>query len=225
MKTTKYILKYALCAFLSLASVHLSASTMTLQSRSLDPRSITNDIATDGYRGTWNNLTSAITTQSLDAFDDLRVASQSTTAHVFSYFTADFSISADAALNDWGFRAGLDAGHGAALYLDGVEVDKNTSDLWWAYNWNNTSEILSITGVNLAVGDHKLELFWAESCCHGSADAEFMLNTGSWETLSTTELNTFAVPIPMAIWLFGSGVIAMVSVQRKQQSSNMHGIT
>jgi hypothetical protein len=215
---------YVFLSMLTLASTNLYASTLTLQTRSIDNTNIFNNKNID-YQKSWNKQKSAISTQSLSAFDDLKVASTGSKKDVFLYFIANFSIGEDAATNDWGFRAGLDAGHGGALYLDGNLLDVKSDDLWWKHNWNNSSEILSATGLNLSVGNHVLEMFWAESCCHGSADAQFSLN-GNWDILSTNNLNTVSlsavttVPVPMAVWLFASGIIAIFGVQRKSQQAD-----
>ena len=203
------------------ASSNLLAATLTLQTRSIDdPDSIRRDVVRSGYKATWRNQESSISTRKLSEFDNLRIGSPGKKQPVFAYFKARFSVSDEFASNDWGFRAGLDAGHGGALYLDGSLLDKNTSDLWWRYNWKNTSEIISRTDLDLVAGNHLLEIFWAESCCHGSSDAEFTVDGNRWNTLSTSNLASVgAVPIPMAVWLFGSGVVTLVAMKRRKTVS------
>jgi hypothetical protein len=43
----------------------------------------------------------------------------------------------------WRFRYGADFGRGGGLYIDDVAIDEKwNSDLWWANDWNNTTQIL-----------------------------------------------------------------------------------
>lgn len=224
-KNKKFLASILLC----FASTNLFAATLTLQTRSIDDRaSISNSILESGYRTTWSNQNSAISTRGLTEFDNISLATNGTVESVFAYFKTTFSIDEDSASKDWGFRVGLDAGHGAAIYLDGNLINSDTSDLWWKYNWNNSSEILSRNGLDLLAGNHLLEIFWAESCCHGSSDAQFTTNGTSWNTLSKSNLETAgksnlvtvsAVPLPMTIWLFGSGVIMLVATRKHKHNS------
>ena len=226
MKKNKNLLASIL---LCLASTQLFAATLTLQTRSIDdPASISDSVLESGYRTTWSNQRSTISTQGLTEFDNLSLASNGTVKSVFAYFKTTFSIDEDSASKDWGFRVGLDAGHGAAIYLDGDLINSDTSDLWWKYNWNNSSEILSRTDLDLLAGNHLLEIFWAESCCHGRSDAQFTTDGNNWNTLSKSNLETAgksnlvtvsAVPLPMAVWLFGSGVITLVATRKYKHSS------
>lgn len=79
----------------------------------------------------------------------------------------------------WEFRYGSDFTFGGELRVDGVTVDsKWDQDLWWGYNWNNSSEILRGT-ITLTPGYHRLEIIGAEYCCDGDLTVQYNRPTES----------------------------------------------
>jgi hypothetical protein len=95
----------------------------------------------------------------------------------------------------------------------------DTTDLWWSYNWNNSSEILSSAANILNFGHHFLEVFWAEGCCNGGNSARFSVNGGDWKVLDVANLNSLEpVPVPAALWLFGSVLVGLMGMHRKKLS-------
>ena len=64
--------------------------------------------------------------------------------------TIDFHVSAVNA-GAWDFRAGVDFGHGGAMYLDGVAYDFKTNDMWWNGSYSDSSQYLSINSLALLI--------------------------------------------------------------------------
>lgn len=87
----------------------------------------------------------------------------------------------------WSFQLGPDFGRGGALFVDGVKLDDATEDLWWNFNWSNSSQLLSGT-VNLAAGTHRVEAFGFEDCCWGSMSMQFQVSNTGWQDVSIANL-------------------------------------
>lgn len=160
------------------------------------------------YRASWFAQSSSTSTHSINNFDKMWGGN-----NTFSHLSVNFSSVNTSIL----FQIAPDAGYGGALYLDGLKLTDKQHDLWWGYNWNNSSQILSALISNLGSGHHVLEAFWAEDCCNGSGSGRFSLNGGAtWQNLSTQNLEQLApVPVPAAVWLFGSCVIGFIGMRRK----------
>jgi hypothetical protein len=71
--------------------------------------------------------------------------------------TVDFYVSA-ANAGAWQIRAGVDFGHGGAIFVDGLAYDFKTNDMWWNGSYSDSSQYLSINTLNLAAGNHTLNL-------------------------------------------------------------------
>ncbi|MDH4048971.1 MAG: CCXG family PEP-CTERM protein [Gammaproteobacteria bacterium] len=88
----------------------------------------------------------------------------------------------------WRFRYGADFGRGGGLYVDDIALDEKWNvDLWWANNWNNTSQILQ-GSINLSAGIHSLRILGFEGCCDGGLTAQFQRPGGSWLALSLANI-------------------------------------
>ncbi len=194
-----------LVLFLVLAVSGANAATISYQTRG-----ITSGVNNTDYKASWASQTSTITTQTLNNLNTYFGGN-----NTFSHLSINFATGKNAQV---GFQLAVDAGYGGAIYIDNALLTKNTTDLWWANNWANTGEILSASANNLTLGNHILEVFWAEKCCNGSNGARFNVNGGSWQNLSSANLNTLApVPAPAAVWLFGSGIVSLLGYKRKKQ--------
>jgi hypothetical protein len=121
-----------------------------------------------------------------------------------------------------GFEFALDAGFGGALYLDGQKIAYNSNDMWWAYNWNNSSQILASTDT-ITSGDHTLTAIWSENCCSGNGAALVSINNGSYQDLSTLPApiaganDVASVPEPSTLAMLVSGLLMLVTIHRKTQ--------
>ena len=96
---------------------------------------------------------------------------------------------------NWTFRAGVDLGYGAGLYLDGVALDEmwdqGGTDIWWGGSFNNYQQNPGVFWgtVNLSVGQHTLILLGVEPSNGGVSTIQFRRGTGSWQAYSTANLD------------------------------------
>ncbi len=114
----------------------------------------------------------------------------------------------------WQFRAGVDFGHGGAMFLDGVAVDYKTGDMWWSNDWNNTSSVLLSGSQALSSGSHTMTLYGLEDCCDGGQKAQFSSDDGqSFTTFGTNDGITTSVPEPesYAMMLAGLGLLGFAA--------------
>ena len=195
---------------ISLASLALAFSILSLSAHSavmtVETRNITNGINNTDFITTWNNQTSSINTTSLAEFSNY-FAGNNTISHLSIDFTA-------AVTGNWGIDAGLDAGYGAALFVDGNLIENRTDNLWWSYNWNNSDVLSGTSGISL--GSHTIDLYWAENCCNGYNSGRFTTDNGvSWQTLSVQNIdNATAVSEPGTLALLGLGLLGLARARR-----------
>jgi len=201
-------LKKIILAIVSIALV-LSCANANAAVMTIETRAINSGINNNDFISSWNNQTSSITTNTLSQFDMYQSGYNS-----ISHLSVDFSTGQ---AGTWGFQAGLDAGHGAAFYLDGVLIGNRTDDLWWSTDWNN-SDVLTVLGTTLTAGMHTLDMYWAENCCNGPSSVRFTADGNTWQSLSNDNLDTVAaVPVPSVAYLFALGMAGLVASRRKQQ--------
>lgn len=182
----------------------VQAATITYEKKDIN-----NGINNSDYKASWNAQTSGVTTEAISDFD-MKLGGN----NVFSHLVVDFSSNA----SQLDFQMAVDAGYGGAIYLDNTLIVGKAYDLWWGYDWNNSSQLLSASVNSLSSGNHILEVFWAEGCCNGANSGRFSLGGGaSWQNLSTANLDALApVPVPAAVWLFGSGIAGLMGFNRKK---------
>ena len=114
----------------------------------------------------------------------------------------------------WQFRYGADFGLGGGLYVDDIALDEDwNSDLWWALDWNNTSQILQ-GSINLAPGTHSLRILGFEGCCDGGLTAQFQRPGGPWLAVSLANIPLISrvCPIVQPTVVFGAGEIGSCPV-------------
>lgn len=129
--------------------------------------------------------------------------------------TIDFGVS-PAQAGSWGLRAGVDFGHGGAVFLDGVALGFKATDMWWGGSYANPSQSFQFSSVAIGAGNHRLQLFGLEHCCDGGQQAQFSLNGSPYTTFGSHDGLTTAVPEPetYALMLAGLGVIG-IGVRRR----------
>ncbi len=141
--------------------------------------------------------------------------------------TIDFYVSAENA-GLWAFRAGVDFGHGGAIFVDGTAYDFKTNNMWWRGNYNKSSQYLSINSLNLTAGNHTLNIYGLEDCCDGHQQAQFSFGGGNFKTFSSSDNltplsaseNLASVPEPalFSMFLIGSGLIWFMARRRKESN-------
>lgn len=67
---------------------------------------------------------------------------------------------------EWTLDIGLDAGLGVQAYFNDQSIYKDTSDVWWNYNWNH-GDMVNLNNLFMPTGEHRIELYWIEMCCNG----------------------------------------------------------
>lgn len=124
--------------------------------------------------------------------------------------TIDFGVSS-ANAGTWAFRSGVDFGGGGAIFVDGLAYDFKSNDMWWNGSYSNPSQYFGIT-LNLAAGNHTLNLYGLEGCCDGGQQAQFKIGNGSFRTFSTSDtLAPVPEPETFAMLLAGLGLVGFAT--------------
>jgi hypothetical protein len=130
--------------------------------------------------------------------------------------TIEFYVSA-ANAGAWDFRAGVDFGRGGALFIDGIAYDFKSNDMWWNGNYSDALQFLSATSLNLAAGNHTLNIYGFEGCCDGYQQVQFSIGGEPFTTFGATDnLSPIPEPETYAMLLTGLGLIGFMARSRKQ---------
>ncbi|WP_354622795.1 CCXG family PEP-CTERM protein [Psychromonas sp. MME2] len=195
----------AIFATTMVISANASASLMTVATRTIDNAAM---IDSSDFISSWNSQSSTVTTNAIDAFELYKTGN-----NTINHFSVDFTIGAT---GTWGVEAGLDAHYGAALYLDGLLLTNRSDDLWWSTDWAN-SDVMKAHDIDISVGSHLLEIYWAESCCNGPSTVRFTNDGQNWDVMSKESIAA-AVPAPSALAIFGIGLIGF-GLRRKNNNA------
>lgn len=115
----------------------------------------------------------------------------------FVAYTESFFEVAAGEAGLWSFRYGGDFGRGGALYVDDVALEESwNDDLWWAFNWNASAEVLE-GSISLTEGYHKLEIIGFEGCCDGGITVQFRRPGGSYTTFETSAIDVVSRKCPV----------------------------
>lgn len=97
----------------------------------------------------------------------------------------------------WSFRYGADFGRGGALYVNDVALEEQwNDDLWWAFNWAASAEVLE-GSISLTEGYHKLEVIGFEGCCDGGITVQFRKPGGVYTTFETGSIDVVSRKCPV----------------------------
>lgn len=214
---TRVSLQTLLAVAMALGGAGATAATIEYQTR---PMTSFNIPSVGDYRGWWNAQPGAASPlASLANFNGTTAPAgyatsySMTTDDVFSHLRVSFVIPAG---QTWKFQLAPDAGYGGALYFNdsASSQDVDASDLWWGGSWNSVAEILE----GSAIGAGFFDAYWAEDCCNGGQGARFSTDNGvTWRDLTVANLDAAAVPVPAAIWLFGSAMAGLLGLSRRRR--------
>jgi hypothetical protein len=163
----------------------------------------------------WHAQTSSVTSTSLAQFTDINMSRSHQHSRLQLVFeTADFTTLE--------FEFGLDAGLGAALYVNGDEQSATSEDLWWGNNWDAKDELLQLAGMAFTSGRHTIDLYWAENCCAGGQSGRFRAGDGQWQALSSANLARLAVPEPGTTVLL---LVGLASLFAAKHGRHIHALS
>jgi len=131
--------------------------------------------------------------------------------------TVNFGVSA-ALAGVWEIRSGVDFGKGGAIFVDGVAKDFKTNDMWWAGSYSNPTQYFDVS-LNLAAGNHVLQIYGLEGCCSGAHQAQFKASGGAgFTSFSSNDGLIAAVPEPetYAMLMAGLGLVLLRAWRRKR---------
>ncbi|MBN2864568.1 MAG: CCXG family PEP-CTERM protein [Thiotrichales bacterium] len=204
------MMKTAMATAILLASA-TSANAATIN---LETASYTDGSSPSDFVAAWNAATVSTTT-SLTEFVNVQPGRDK-----INKLSIDFDAGQAFNLD---FRFGLDAGYGAAIYLDDSLINQRSDDLWWSNNYNN-SDVIYSGNLPVTAGSFSLDVYWAEGCCNGSNAGQFTVDGTNWQSLSVSNLNALsaqavsAVPEPStyALMLGGLGLVGFMAARRKK---------
>ncbi len=115
----------------------------------------------------------------------------------FVAYTESFFEVAPGEAGIWSFRYGGDFGRGGGLYVDDAVLEESwNDDLWWAFNWAASAEVLE-GSITLTEGYHKLEIIGFEGCCDGGITVQFRRPGGAYTTFEIGSINVVSRKCPV----------------------------
>ena len=129
--------------------------------------------------------------------------------------TVNFGV---ASAGTWSFRAGVDFGMGGAMFLDGVAVDFKANDMWWAGEYDNSSQFFEATSA-LEAGNHVLTVMGFEGCCDGGQQVQFLSDDASeFVSFSTRDRLDAKLPEPATLGLAFAG-LGLLGLSRRRKGA------
>lgn len=219
MKRKLDMLNTALALFIAAAAAPALASSITIQTGFSDaaPQS-----SADAYRST---VDAAVATPA-PGYGTTTVAEYNNIANHLLFpgglttnrafkSTVVFGVTPSAA-GAWRILAGVDFGHGGAVFLDGTALDFRSTDMWWNGSYSNPSQSFQLA-LNLAAGEHTLQLYGLEGCCDGPQQTVFSIGGSDFHTFGNHDGLLPAVPEPSRYAMLIGG-LALLEWRRRAQS-------
>jgi len=104
---------------------------------------------------------------------------------------------------------------GATMIFEGTALSASATALMFNFSAPGTTNEIRFYdsrngwGINECFSGYNRECIWRDATV-ANTDAEFVLRTG------TIDIGVSAVPVPAAVWLFGSGLLGLVGVARRK---------
>lgn len=178
----------------------------------LETRATTTIVSPWDALASWHAQSSAVTSTALAEFTDIGL----TGSHHHSRLTLIFDTADYTPLE---FEFGLDAGFGAALYVNGDQQSATNNNLWWDNNWNATDQLLRLASTVFMRGRHTIELYWAEDCCAGAQSGRFRAGSSEWQALTTANLQQVTVAEPGTLALLCAGIVSLSAGVRRRRKT------
>jgi hypothetical protein len=200
-------MKFRLLAFLSLLCISITGANAAI---------ITIDRADATFSS--SNLDLQAEFAALDASDIISEALPSS-ALIYNgsaFNNTIFKLSIDfvsSTARTMDFFAGLDAGRGAELWLNGALLNDANQNLWWSRNFNN-NQVFDTTGLSILEGQIVLEVYWAENGNSGGNSFNFSVDGGNSKRLTAVNLVN-EVPAPAIILLLCLGATGVFFARKK----------
>lgn len=195
----------------SLAS-YSSAAPITHSYKTISSQS---EVIRNDHLQSWNILDTEVTTN-FTTFDKQRTGGKR-----LNRLSIDLSFGTGSGL--FNFRAGLDAGLGASIFLNGNSIAHRADDLWWRYNWGN-SDVIETGAFLLNSGQNLLDIYWGEWCCNGGNSMMFSFGNSNWLQLNEENLSAnfqqlpkqslTSVPEPSTVLLLTLGLAGLAACRR-----------
>lgn len=189
-------------------ATNASATLITLETRNINQ-----SFDQSNLLGSWNQSTAG-TIKNINTFNMFN-----TGENKINMLTLDFNLKSN---STWTFENGLDAGYGAALFVNGSLVDSRDGDLWWNKTWGSNG-VFKVDNIALTTGKNIIQLLWAEDCCNGANSVRFSEASGQEKILSVDNINGLSnvsptdIPEPATIALFGLAIVGLVTRRKLQK--------
>lgn len=198
--------KYVVVISLIMAcSFSANASLITIEQSDINISSVNVDLA-----AIWAGLPIGdITSEELSGEATLLFSGSAHNNTIFK-MTIDVPNTRDILFN---LYAGLDAGRGVEVFVNGLLFSERNANIWWGRSWSN-GNVFSAEGLNFLTGGNQIVVYWAENGNSGGNSFEFSVNNGNRLALSSDNLRT-SVPTPSTIALFGLALAGLGFSRRK----------
>lgn len=215
----KKSMQFAIAAAFIVAAGAASASSISIATGSSSAAAQSSAAA---YKAVVDSAVATGQSVSVSSYDNVSPQSLLGSYNDFAFkSTVNFGVTA-ATAGVWDIRSGVDFGKGGAIFVDGVALDTKSNDMWWAGNYNNSSQYFDIS-LALAAGNHTLNIYGLENCCSGNHQAQFKdATTTAYTSFSATDgLIAAAVPEPetYAMMLAGLGLVGFVARRKSSKAA------